>query len=311
MKKISRTGLSLLLLASIVFSCKEKSAEIDSVAADATEASMSESVDTAAISTDKIISSSAAKEDPNSKRKFIRTADIKCKVKDVAKSTYVIEDVASKFGGFVASTDLKSNIIEEDKTKVSQDSTLITTKYAVTNDVTIRVPNKRLDTVLKSIAHQISFLDYRVIKADDVSLKLLANEMAQNRSQKSANRIENAIDAKGKKLDNVIDAEESLEAKRENQDNSKIENLSLKDQVNFSTITLALYQNDSVKQELVANEKPINAYRPNIGLQIWDSIKTGWFILESVIAFVVQLWGIGLLLFLIWFGYKKLKAKVS
>ncbi|MDI9310656.1 MAG: DUF4349 domain-containing protein [Limnohabitans sp.] len=312
MKKISRTGLSLLLVATIVFSCKEKSAEID----EAADAVMTEAVDTAATdseaaSVDKIISSSAAKEDPNSKRKFIRTADIKCKVRDVAKSTYVIEDVTSNFGGFVASTDLKSNIIEEDKTKVSQDSTLITTKYAVTNDITIRVPNKQLDTVLKSIAKQISFLDYRVIKADDVSLKLLANEMSQKRGQNSANRIERAIDSKGKKLDNVIDAEESLATKRESQDNSKIENLSLKDQVNFSTVTLALYQNDSVKQELVANEKPINAYRPNIGLQIWDSLKTGWFILESVIAFVVQLWGIGLLLFLAWFGYKKLKTKSS
>lgn len=302
MKKISRTGLSLLLLAAIVVSCKEKSAENY-------ESAMEETADTAALSTDKVISSSAAKEDPNSKRKFIRTADIKCKVKEVAKSTYAIEDATTKFGGFVTYTELKSNIIKQDETKVSQDSTLITTKFAVTNDITIRVPNKQLDTVLKTIAKQIDFLDYRVIKADDVSLKLLANELSQKRGETSTKRIEKAIDTKGKKLDNVIDAEEGLEVKKENQDNSKIEALSLKDQVNFSTITLALYQNDGVRQEMIANEKSINAYRPNIGLQIWDSLKTGWFMLEAIIAFVVQLWGIALIGFLIWFGFKKWKIK--
>lgn len=302
MKKISRTGLSLLLLAAIVVSCKEKSAENY-------ESAMEETADTAALSTDKVISSSAAKEDPNSKRKFIRTADIKCKVKEVAKSTYAIEDATTKFGGFVTYTELKSNIIKQEETKVSQDSTLITTKFAVTNDITIRVPNKQLDTVLKTIAKQIDFLDYRVIKADDVSLKLLANELSQKRGETSTKRIEKAIDTKGKKLDNVIDAEEGLEVKKENQDNSKIEALSLKDQVNFSTITLALYQNDGVRQEMIANEKSINAYRPNIGLQIWDSLKTGWFMLEAIIAFVVQLWGIALIGFLIWFGFKKWKIK--
>lgn len=93
--------------------------------------------------------------------------------------------------------------------------------------------------------------------------------------------------------------------KEENQDIAKLENLSLKDQVNFSTISLSIYQNQSVRQEMTPNEKSINAYRPNIGLQIWDSIKTGWFMLEAIIAFVFQLWGIALIGFLIWFGYKK------
>ena len=122
-------------------------------------------------------------------------------------------------------------------------------------------------------------------------------------------KIEKAIDDKGKKLNNIIDAEDHLNDKKEQNDNSKLENLSLKDQVNFSTLTLQIYQRETVKQEMIANEKSINAYRPNIGLQIWDSLKTGWFMLEAIIAFVVQLWGIALIGFLAWFGYKKLLRK--
>lgn len=300
MKKVHYTGLALLMVATIVYSCKQYSEE-NAVMDEASSIS----------DTTQVVSSSAAVEPKNSDRKFIRTADIKFKVKNVAKSTYAIEDATTRFGGFVTYTNLQSVVSEKEETKVSQDSSLITMKYAVTNDITIRVPNTKLDTVIKTIAKQIDFLDYRVIKADDVSLKMLANELAQNRSSVTEKRIEKAIDGKGKKLDNVLNAEDQLEAKKAQNDNAKLENLSLKDQVNFSTLTLAIYQNDSVKQEMVANEKSINAYRPNIGLQIWDSLKTGWFMLEAVIAFVVQLWGIALLGFGAYFLIKRYGKKGS
>jgi hypothetical protein len=301
MKKVPRTGLALLMLATIVYACK------DGAPSNYSEEATTEMTETTDSSS--TISSSAAIENKKDSRKFIRTADIKFKTKNVAKSTYDIEDATTKFGGFVTYTNLQSQISEKKETKVSQDSTLITTKYTVINDITIRVPNSRLDTVIKTIAKQVDFLDYRVIKADDVSLKMLANELAQNRSKTSEKRIENAIDTKGKKLDNILNAEDKLDNKKEQNDNSKIENLSLKDQVNFSTVTLSLYQNEAIKQELIANEKSVNTYRPNIGLQIWDSLKTGWFMLENIIAFVVQLWGIVLIGFLAWFGYKKWSFK--
>jgi hypothetical protein len=239
----------------------------------------------------------------------VRTADVKFKVKNVAKSTYAIEDATTKFGGFVTYTHLQSNIHSEDRTKVSQDSTLVTTKYKVDNNITIRVPNTKMDTVIKTIAKQIHFLDYRIIKADDVSLQMLSNELAQKRSNSSEKRLENAIDSKGKKLNQVVKAEETLDAKKEQNDASKLQNLSLQDQVNFSTLTLNIYQDESIKQEMVANEKSINAYRPNIGLQIWDSIKTGWFMLENIVSFIVVLWPFALIGFLGLIGYKKFLKK--
>lgn len=299
MKKTPAIGLALLLV-TIAYSCKQASSE--ALTTEEASPAMEESANAAT-------SSSAAVEPKNSNRKFVRTADIKFKVKNVPKSTYAIEDATTKFGGFVTYTNLQSNVSNKDETKVSPDSTLVTTKYTVENSITIRVPNTRLDTVIKTIAKQIDFLDFRVIKADDVTLQMLSNQMAQNRSNHSEKRIEKAIDDKGKKLNNIIDAEDHLDDKKAQNDASKLENLSLKDRVNFSTLTLQIYQREAVKQEMVANEKSINAYRPNIGLQIWDSLKTGWFMLEGIIAFVVQLWGIALIVGLGYFGYKKYAKK--
>jgi Domain of unknown function (DUF4349) len=292
MKTVQKFGLALLVV-SIAISCKQSENSIaEEVATEEVNPAEAKSV----------VSSNAAVEPKKTDRKFIRTADIKFKVKNVPQSTYAIENATNNFGGFVTNTNLQSSISEKDETKISQDSSVVTTKYTVENNITIRVPNTKLDTVIKTIAKQIDFLDYRVIKADDVSLKLLANELAQNRNSNHENRLANAIDTKGKKLNVIVSAEDNLEAKKEQNDTSKLENLSLNDQVNFSTLTLQLYQRETVKQEKIANAI---VFRQNFGSQILDSIQTGWLLLEGIISFVAQLWSLILIAFLTWLGYKK------
>lgn len=296
MNQNTKIALALLLIG-VAVSCKQSDTDHTSdITSEKTEA-LADSAN--------VVSSSAALAQKNSNRKFVRTADIQFKVKNVAKSTTLIEDATTKFGGFVTYTNLQSTILNEKRTKVSTDSTLINTKFTVENNLTIRVPNIQMDTVIKSIAKEIGFLNHRIIKADDVTLQMLSNKMAQKRNATTEKRIANSIDTKGKKLNQVMDAEETLDAKKEQTDNKVIENLSLEDQVNFSTLTLQIYQDETTKQEMIANEKNINAYRPNIGLQIWESFKSGWFILEEMISFVVVLWPFAFVGFFGYFGYKK------
>lgn len=297
MKTIAKLGLTSLIIITVLFSCKKA------------DYASGESADLKMAADSTAVSSSAAVEKKDSKQKFIRTADIKFKVKNVVKSTYAIENATQKFGGFVTYTNLQSNIRDQIKTKISQDSTLETTKYSVENNITIRVPNTQLDTVIKTIAKQIDFLDFRIIKADDVSLKLLANKLSQKRSSVSEKRIEKAIDTKGKKINDVIDAENTLANQKEQNDNSTIENLSLEDQVNFSTITLQLYQNETIKQEITAGEKDPSDYKPNLGIQIIDALKSGWFILQSILVFFVNLWPFILIGIAGFFIYKKYGKK--
>ena len=277
MIRTPKTVLALLIVI-LAISCK-KAESADETAYESNNIA----VDTS------MVSSSAAIESKNSDRKFVRTADIKFKVKNVANSTYAIENTTNKFGGFVTYTNLQSTISDKSETKISQDSTLEITKYMVENNITIRVPNIRLDTVIKTIAKQIDFLEYRIIKADDVSLQMLSNQLTQNRTENQEKRLEKAIDAKGKKLNEVIAAEDNLNTKKEQKDNSKIENLSLQDQVNFSTLTLQIYQRETIKEEMIANAK---TYRQDFGSKILDGIISGWYVIEGIIAVLAQLWSV-------------------
>jgi len=294
MKTIAKLGLTTLVIIALLFSCKK-----------ADYASSEETADYKASADSTGVSSTAAVEKKDSKQKFIRTADIKFKVKNVVKSTYAIENAVQKFGGFVTYTNLQSNIHDQIKTKISQDSTLETTKYTVENNITIRVPNTRLDTIIKTIAKQIDFLDFRIIKADDVSLKLLSNQLSQKRSTNTEKRVEKAIDEKGKKINDIMEAESTLANQKEANDNRTIDNLSLQDQINFSTVTLQLYQNETIRQEIMPSEKNSNAYKPNLGIQVLDSLKNGWYILESVFVFLINLWPFILIGFGGFFLYKK------
>ena len=294
MKTIAKLGLTTLVIIALLFSCKK-----------ADYASSEETADYKTSADSTAVSSSAAVEKKDSKQKFIRIADIKFKVKNVVKSTYAIENATQKFGGFVTYTNLQSNIHDQIKTKISQDSTLETTKYTVENNITIRVPNTQLDTVIKTIAKQIDFLDFRVIKADDVSLKLLSNQLSQKRSTNTEKRVEKAIDDKGKKINDIMEAENTLANRKEANDNRTIDNLSLQDQINFSTVTLQLYQNETIRQEIMPSEKNSDAYKPNLGIQVLDSLKNGWYILESIFVFIINLWPFILIGFGTFFLYKK------
>lgn len=254
---------------------------------------------------DDFISSSAAVENKkDTTRKFIRKADLKFKVENVLKSTYDIENITSTHGGYVTYTNLSSNIERTKKTDITADSTLKSTYYEVTNKITLRVPNTKLDTTLKDISRNIDFLDYRIIEAENVFLQLLANELTQIRSEKNEERLTEAIDQRGKELTETALAEQLLLRKQELADQAKIANLSLQDQIDFSTVELYIYQSQTIKKELIANEKNITEYEPSFGTKIFNSLKFGWELLEALLVFLVKLWGFLVLGIIVFMAYK-------
>ena len=259
------------------------------------------------------ISSSAALENPNdTTRKMIRTANIKFKVKDVIKATYNIENIVVKHNGFVENTNLASQINYTKETQVKEDSILLNTYYSVINTLVLRVPNTQLDTTLKEIAKFVEFMDYRVINARDVTLDLLSKRLEQNRLARYDSRMTNAIDNKGKRLNDVSDAENNLLHKQAQADEAKLANLQILDKIKYSTITLFLYQNQSIKYEVIAKEKTIKPYSIPLGTRFMDALKFGWTIIVEFFMFLINIWPIILIAILVFWGvkyYRKGKSK--
>ncbi len=231
----------------------------------------------------------------DSTHRFIRTADIRFKVKNVASTSYKIENIVSRLGGYVADTKLNSQLISSDEKPVSIDSSLQTLRYLVSNTIVIRIPVENLDTTLKSFVQFIEYLDYRNVNTNDITLDLFANRLAQARIAKFNQRLAFNVDNKPNKLADAQTAEESMLHQQENSDNALIENLRKDDQVKYSTITLNIYQPQTIRQELIARERNIDEYEPGLGSKMASSLSTGWHGLQIIILGFISLWPLWLI----------------
>ena len=236
------------------------------------------------------LSSSAAEVSSIEGKKFIRTANIKYRVKNVRQSTSRIEDITRKNEGFVVYTNLQSDINKTETTLISVDSTLETIYFTTYNTMTLRVPNSNLDQTLKDMSAEIDYLDFRTIRAQDISLSYLSNELKQKRIAEHNKRVTNTIEEQGKKIKQTLNAEESLLNKKEQQDLALIANLTLDDKVEYSTVELYIYQRQGIKRDKIENYKNIDAYQPSFFQQLVEGIATGWNGLKSLIIGLAHIW---------------------
>jgi len=308
---------TVAIMAMLVWACSQKSSErfenkmavVEADMAAPAEESISENP---THSPETYISSSAAMENPNdTTRRMIRTADIKFKVSDVINTTYNIENIVVKHNGFVEDTRLTSQINYTKETSIKEDSILKTTYYTVVNTLVLRVPSAQLDSTLKEIAQFVQFMDYRNISAKDVTLDLLSKRLEQNRLARYDSRMTNAIDSKGRRLDDVSNAEDNLLRKQAQADEAKLANLQILDQIKFSTITLSLYQNQSIKYEVIAKEKTVKSYSTPLGTRFIDALKDGWAILVEIFLFIINVWPIILIGILVFWGVRYFKKRIS
>lgn len=249
--------------------------------------------------------------DSSTERQFIRSADMKFRVEDVRDAARRIETITRDAGGFTTYAHIESH--EEGKTLVplSNDSAIEALQYTLTGDMTIRIPYTRLDSSLQAIAALADYLDQRTLRAEDVALQIRANRMTRERAGNSAGTIREASAKQGSKLSEKTAVEALAYERRKESDDAGIANLNLQDQVNYSTVSLSLYQRQEIRRSVIANPAAMTGYRPHFWLRVTDALKTGWHLLQDLLILLVRLWLFilaGIMLYLLYrkFGKKKL-----
>lgn len=231
----------------------------------------------------------------DSNRTFVKTADLSFKVKDVKKATFDIERIVSEHNGYVTSSLLESNVNYKNSIRVNKDSMLDITNYTVHNNIILRVPNTELDKTLTEISGLIDYLDFRKIKADDVTKQFQSAKLSESRFVDHKKRLEKAVDQKGKKLNQIVEAENDLVVKQEWADNSKLNTLELAHDVSYSTVSITIYQKETTRKETYAYSFPVEPYSPNFGAKFMVSLSDGASVFGEIILFFVKLWPIAIL----------------
>jgi hypothetical protein len=227
-------------------------------------------------------------------RRLIRIADLRFRVSDVANATMRIEDIVRSAGGFVVRTNLQSHVSDVTLTPLSADSVLESAYYTIGSEMVVRVPAPKLDTMLRSLVPLIDFLDYRHINVRDVELELRANRLRQQRHQRAALTTRSASGT-GTSLSFTGDADDQRLKHLQRADEAEMANISLEDQIRYSTITINIYQRPDIRRTVLADEMNISAYTPGAGSLLCDAFETGWKILLAIMIFFTRLWGVFLL----------------
>lgn len=230
-------------------------------------------------------------------KKFVRTAEMRFRVKDTEYATLRIEDIALRNGGFVISSNLNTDVELRQTTPISRDSALETTRFTVRTQLVIRVPYRQLDTTLRSIGRLSDFLDLRHVSAEDVGLKMLEQELARLRESIYRTDLSNSEESKySPKADRARDSRAAT-------DQARIETLKLEDAIRFSTIRLDIYQLQQIRQTIVANTAVHIPQRP-FAARLGDALRSGSQVFTVLLLGIVHLWGVILLAVAGYFGWK-------
>ena len=239
---------------------------------------------------------------------FIRKANFKFKVQDVLSSSKKIVGIVANYGGYVSASELTSNKNYRQSTQINKYSLVEETFFTTINSISIRVPSQRLDTAPGQISDLALFIDYRNLHSDDVKMKLFSNKLAENRYKNfnsSLHQKTNTTKTKTK-TSQVINVEESILSKQTSADEKRIESLELADQVNYSTINIETYQAQAVLKQVMAVPSRIEPYQISFTEKLGNSFLNGFQILKNFILFLVNSWGVILILGVLFIFTKKI-----
>lgn len=287
---ISITGLLLL-------SCGKKA---EAPAADTVAASPLNYVSSDTTSENDVSARTNAPKD----RKFKKTVEAEFKVKNVLQATEGIEDLVFGFGGYVVHSDLSNNQVNYSEVEKSRDSVLIVRQIEVSNKMTFKIPDSKVDSVLRRLKQYVVFLDGRRIDLEDVTHQIERNESETNRYDEYAKRQTNKIDSKGKNLKEISSAEDASLDKKLQADEARIRNKELLDDVKYCTLNIRIYQKATLSKETIENWDYIKEQsKPNILFRIGNAFLAGCGTLETILVFLVRIWSVILLLVVLAVGY--------
>lgn len=236
-------------------------------------------------------------------RKRIKSADVRCRVSNVFAATSSIEQLVNRLDGVVVESNLQNESVAHYSLPYSADSIKSVQLYTPVATLTLRVPEDKLDSVVYSLTAMAAFIDHRIKKNEDATMKYLANALRNEQREKSAAN-EKVVPAKNGTAVDVAEYKDNQDAAVVNR---RVENLSILDQAAYSTFTVQLFQPQVADVQILFN--PDRASRAGFGTELATSLRTGAEVLRNILLFFVSIWPFVIAGIVGWVGYRKLRVK--
>jgi Domain of unknown function (DUF4349) len=250
------------------------------------------------------VSSSAATFD-DGQRKFIRTAQAQFRVKDVYSSALAIEDVAAQQGGFVVNNNISAQTMNVQRRPAGDGKLIELVEYTVRGTLSVRVPSDKTQAFLRAIASQMEFLDQRSFDAADAQFQMLRQQLAYQREQQAQIELGQAMQS-GDRLDRKSEVIAARTGAKLQRDEALIQQKEFEDKVDYSTISLTLYQLSKIRQtEMVDVEAVFQKHSPGFFTRLFDALRVGWYGVLDLFIGLMNVWPLWLVMGLGLYGLRR------
>ena len=235
-----------------------------------------------------------------SQPKLIKTAGMHFKVKNVQKTTDQIIALTKGCNGFIIHHEMGSTAQRSLDIRISDDSVMRVTAFATVADITVKIPEEKLEDFMNRIALMGLYVNNRTMDITDKSLDYLSSQL------KLKNRSEMISQQKAGNI--IIRKPEDVLQLRDDMIDQQINNLGINNSVKNSVVTLSFYESDTIKKETIANDDP-SAYNLAFFRRLGMAVQNGWEIFVGVIVGLANLWVFILIGLVVWFIIRHYKVK--
>lgn len=238
---------------------------------------------------------------------FIIKADVNFAVKDVVATKDQLESLTLQTGGYIQTSKIYNNTTDTHRYPIGGERLKVLTHFVRHGMMTVRIPKANVGEFLKGVQGQVVFLDGQEFNATDVALDLQRNAL---HAQIEAERQAKLGELNATKTDDLADKSAhvgEMTGSKYRQTLAELDRKALAEQVAFSTITLAFYQNPQIFESVMPDTQAYIAKdeRANFGHRFVQSIGTGWLYFLEFILWLASLWAFALGLVVAALFYKK------
>jgi len=195
------------------------------------------------------------------KKKIIKTADVRMQVADYAASRKAIDAHVAAHGAYIASENENNN------------------GHTLENTLVIRVEAERFDVLLAALAGEASYLHTKSVNARDVTEEYV-DVAARLRTRREVEARYVEILRQARTIPDVLAVEKELRVLREEIESAEGRLKYLNDQVDYSTIRLTVYQTLAFAP----------APGEGIGSRLLAALREGWSGLVTLFVGLVYIW---------------------
>jgi hypothetical protein len=206
-------------------------------------------------------------------KKIIRTGNMTLRSKDLASSRSRLDSLAVTMGGYIAS--------ETFNDQPNQSS----------YNVSYRIPSGKLDAFLSLVESGGDRLEHKSIRANDVTEQYYDIKIRLENERKLEQRYLELLN-RARTVKEILEIEEKLSRVRQEIESKEGRLRYLDNQVNYSTISIFIYQNKEVRYE--------PEERQGFGQRLIRSLHRGWLGIIEVLLFLFRLWPLWLVLAIAW-----------